>query len=71
MATPSPIEIAVTFLSAEEVEGRHRYYADETQSYWLASESDMAELGRRIQAGGQDIYSQWCNDMHLVECDAA
>lgn len=65
------IESAINLLNAEKIGDRYRYYADETSSYWTASEADMVELSRRIEAGGQGIYSEWCCDSHLVECDAA
>lgn len=59
------IRRAVDFLSAARMpDGRYQYFASETREHYAVSESDIADLGRQLLAGGfaRDVYSVWCAD---------
>jgi hypothetical protein len=47
-------------LHASRFGGHYIYRADETGLDYTASESDVADLGRRLLAGEEDAYSRWC-----------
>jgi hypothetical protein len=56
--------------------GKVAYYADETGSWYVVDEDDVADLGRRLLSGDSgaeppaDIYSVWCAETDAEELDS-
>ena len=68
MTTQTPLETGLALLDAEQVENGYKYFDDASRKYWLVSEGDVEDLGRRLQADESDAYSLWCGDTVSEEC---
>lgn len=54
------VAAAVAHLGAVSVRDGYVYRAEESGSWWLVDEADMAEAGAAILGGAGDWYSLWC-----------
>lgn len=53
---------------AEELtDGRVRYFADETQSYWIVEREAVVKLGRMLRKEIVSAYSHWCAETDAEE----
>jgi hypothetical protein len=57
------LHLACDFLKAKALpDGRYVYRDDATQSDWIVTSEQLADLGLRLVRRDDDAYSAWCSD---------